>query len=261
MYRVGAVEKFIYKLRTEHPLVIPQLDPDRYNSKSGTIWLKQAQEVGLSLIAFGGSMTDYRSSQELLDIALKDFDFKIVLYLTSNSGLLKGKAGRTGLYWLQVPNSLNTFYGWDGIISNALNSNIENKEIEPIPTAYVFDDRGDSGTANWVTRSYPVPREKPKISLAIARAAQYLGVRFYIMAGGSGSKNIAPLSHVEELAKNTELFVIPTSGIITPEHSKDLFSAGADAIHVGNLLQRSGGFKTLNEMVKISKLYPGRNFL
>ena len=85
-------------------------------------------------------------------------------------------------------------------------------------------------------------------------------MRFYIMAGGSGSKNIPPLSHVEEIAKNTELFVIPTSGIITAEHAKDLFSVGADAIHVGNLLQRNGGFKVLNEMVKMSKLYRWTEF-
>ena len=156
------VEKFIYKLRAEHPLVIPQLDPDRYDSKGGAAWLKHAQEAGVSLIAFGGSMMDYRHSQELLDIALKDYDFKVLLYLTSNSGSLKGKVGRSGIYWLQVPNSLNTFYCWDGVISNALNLNMQNKELEPIPTAYVFDDRGDIGTANWVTRSYPVPREKPQ---------------------------------------------------------------------------------------------------
>lgn len=261
MYRIGAVERSVYKLRAEHPLVIPQLDPDRYDHKGGNLWLKQAKEAGASLIAFGGSTMDYGHAQDMLNMALKDYDFKILLYLTSNSGSLKGKSGRTGLYWFQVPNSLNTFYWWDGVISNALNFNIENKELEPIPTAYVFDDRGDMGTANWVTRSYPVPREKPKISLAIAKAAQYLGIRFYIMAGGSGSRNIAPLSHVEELAKNTDLFVIPTSGIVTTDHVKDLFSAGADAVHVGNLLQRNGGFKILSEMIKTSAFYPGRNFI
>lgn len=261
MYRIGEVEKFIYKLRAEHPIVIPQLDPDRYDLKNGTVWLDQAEEVGSPVIAFGGSLMDSGHAQELLDVALKDYDFKILLYLTSNSGSLKGKAGRTGLYWFQVPHALNTFYGWDGIISNSLNSNIESKELEPIPTVYVFDDRGDKGTANWVTRNYPVPREKPKVSLAIAKAAQYLGMRFYIMAGGSGSANIAPLSHVEELARKTELFVIPTSGITTVQHARDLFSAGADAVHIGNMLQRKDGFKVLNEIIKASKLYPGRKFL
>ena len=104
-------------------------------------------------------------------------------------------------------------------------------------------------------------REKPKISLATAKAAEYLGMRIYIMAGGSGSSNIAPLSHVEEVSKHTNMFVIPTSGIKTLEHTEDLFSAGADAVHIGNLLQRKGGFEILKEMVKASKFYPGRDFL
>lgn len=259
MHNIGPVEKEIYKLREEHPIVIPQIDPDKHSTESSQKWFKEVQDAGIRLIAIGGSTADHAHAQELLDMAVKDYDFIIALYLTANAGSLKGKRGKTAIYWMQIPNSQNTFYGWDGLVSNSLQ--IEKCQLEPIPTIYVFDERSFVGTANWITRSYPIPKEKPEISLAIAKAAQYLGIRFYIMAGGSGSGTPPSTSHIEKLTQKTDMFVIPTSGINTPDHAKEIFAAGADAIHVGNRLEKQGGFEALKAMVKESKLYPGKKFL
>ena len=106
MYNIGEVERHLYKLRSEHPVIIPQLDPDRYTSKSAGDWFKQVEANNLSVIAFGGSIMDSRHAQEILNIALKDFDFKVLMYLTGNSGAIKGLKNRVGLYWMQVPNAL-----------------------------------------------------------------------------------------------------------------------------------------------------------
>lgn len=259
MYPIGPIEKTIYKLRAEHPLVIPQLDPDNYDLKGAKQWFEQVKECDIKFIAMGGSMIDAIHTQNVLNMAIKNYDFIVALYLTSNSGVINGFKGRTAVYWMQIPNSQNTFYGWDGLISNSLQ--VEKHGLEPIPTIYVFDDRDFVGTANWVARGYPIPREKPEISLAVAKAAEYLGIRFYIMAGGSGSTKPPSVKHVEKLAKGSQLFVIPTSGINTATDAKELFAVGADAIHIGNKLETANGFKELKEIVKISKLYPGRNFL
>jgi len=259
MYHIGNVEKRIYELRKDHPLVIPQLDPDKHTKESARKWFDEVEKAGISFIVIGGSTLDPFQAQELLNIALKDYNFIAALYLGNNLSAIKGEKDRTAVYWMQIPNSLNTLYGWDGLISNSLN--LERCELEPIPSVYVFDDRNSVGTANWISRSHSIPREKPEISLAIAKAAQYLGIRFYIMAGGSGSTNPPPLSHIEKLSKQSKLFVIPTSGINTAEHAKEMFAAGADAIHIGNRLEKEGGFEVLNEMVKMSKLYPGKSFL
>jgi phosphoglycerol geranylgeranyltransferase len=259
MLQIGKVEKVIYELREEHPLVIPQLDPDKNTVEQGNKWFRQVKDIGIKLIAVGGSTIDAVNTQRLLDMAVNDYNFLVLLYLTANINAIKGKAGRTAAYWMQVPNALNTLYNWDGLISNSMQ--MEKNELEALPTVYVFDDRGSVGTANWITRSNPIPKDKPELSLAVAKAAQFLGIRFYVMAGGSGSASPPPTSHIERLAEHTQLFVIPTSGINTVANAKALFAAGADAIHVGNRLEQDGGFKELDGMYAAAKEYPGRKFL
>ena len=133
-------------------------------------------------------------------------------------------------------------------------------KFEPIPTAYIFDERDSVGTANWLARAVPIPREKPYISLSVALAAQFSGLRFYVMAGGSGSKLPPPTEHIKLLSKKTNLFLIPTSGIRTVAQVEECYEAGADAIHVGNLIEEKGGLEVLGRMVKASKKYSGKKF-
>ena len=194
MYNIGEIEREIYRLRSMHPLIIPQIDPDKYTKDNAKIWFENVKSNDISIIAMGGSMVDNVKVQELLNLAVADYDFKILLYLTNNTGSVKGIKGKTALYWTQVPYSTNTFYTWDGLVSNSLN--VSKNNLEPLPTVYVFDERESRGTANWITRSTPIPRTKPEISLAVAKAAEYLGNRFYIMAGGSGSKNPPSFSNL-----------------------------------------------------------------
>jgi hypothetical protein len=39
-----------------------------------------------------------------------------------------------------------------------------------------------------------------------------------------------------------------------------MFEAGADAIHVGNILESKGGLAIVESMIVASKKYPGRTF-
>ncbi len=257
---VGKVEKKIYSLREEHPLVIPQLDPERVGADSFHKVLQQISDIGLNHIAIGSSLVAPLFFQQMIDFAVQDFDFSVVTYPTNSAVFfLKGARERTAVYWMSVLNAENPFYLRDVLIMNS--SVISDSEFEPIPTAYVFDDRGTLKTANWLARSNPVPHDKPDISLAIALSAQYLGMRFYIMAGGSNSGLIPPVSHLDLLAKKTNLFLIPTSGIATVAHAETMFQHNADAIHVGTVLEKANGMKVLKKMVGVAKKYPGKQFL
>ena len=257
--KIGMVEKTIYRLRKQHPLVIPQIDPDKNNLEKANSWFRDVRDVGLKVIVIGGSTINILDMQKLLDIAVNDFDFQVLTYLSGNVASLNGISNKTAMYWMQVPNALNTFYSWDGLVTNSLY--VERNKWEVIPTAYVFDDRGYKGTSSWITRSNLIPESKPELSLAVAKAAEFLGIRFYIMAGGSGSPKPPPVSHISTLIKNSNLFVIPTSGITDVIQVSRIFEAGADAIHVGNRLERKDRKEILKEMVKLSEKFSGREFI
>ncbi len=256
---IGHVEKRIYDIRKEHPLVIPQIDPDKFSEEKFAGILKSMREMGVQHIAIGGTIVDVMAMQRFLDVAVKDFDFTVALYLTNNGiGHIRGVKGKAAVYWMTTLNSDNLFYLRDMLIMTALH--IRRNELEPIPTTYVFDDRHSGSSANWLTRPTLVPRENPDISLSLALTAQYSGSRFYIMGGGSNSKLPPPLDHVEAVSKNTSMFLIPTSGIVNPKHVDELFKAGADAVHVGAAMEKENGVEILKKMIKVSEKYPGKTF-
>ncbi len=258
--KIGPIEKKIYKLRAEHPLVIPQIDPEEYSESHLHLVLKEIQELNISHIAIGGSIINAAQMQNVIKIATKDFDFTTVSYITNNSlGLLRGIKDKTAAYWMSVLNAENIFFLRDNLILNAIP--MSKKNFELLPTAYVFDERGVVGSSNWLARSFPIPRKKPELSLAMALAAQYLGMRFYIMAGGSGAMLPPPLDHIGLIKRNTDLFLIPTSGIKKIEQAKKLFAQGADAVHLGNLIETEKGLRILRGIVKISRKYDGKYFL
>lgn len=256
---IGPVEKSIYKTRQEHPIVIPQFDPSNFTLESVKGLFSEIKDIGIEHIAIGGSILDMDTYKSMVDMAVNDYDLSAILYITTSGfGRLVGVAGKTAVYWMSVWNAENEFFSRDALTMNSIA--VKQHKFETIPTVYVFDDRGETKTSAWLTRATPVPRDKPYISLSIALAAEYCGFRFYIMAGGSGSKVAPPEEHIELLSEKSNLFLIPTSGIRTLEDAKNMFNAGADAIQVGNLLETDGGIKILKEMVKASLSYPGKNF-
>jgi phosphoglycerol geranylgeranyltransferase len=257
---LGKVEKKIYKMREEHPLVIPQVDPENKTPDELISLFNDIRALNLDHIAIGGSILDPVLLQDAINLAVRDYDFSVVTYLSNSSvAMIKGIKGKTAVYWMLVVNAENPFYFRDNLIMSSIS--ISRKNLETIPTAYVFDDRGSVRTADWLTRAIAVPREKPDISLSIALASQFSGMRFYIMAGGSGASSAPPISHIKLISEKTNLFLIPTSGIRTVVDARNIFGAGADAIHIGRLLEDKGGIKLLTKIVKESKRYAGKEFL
>jgi len=257
MLRLGKVEKTIYELREKNPVIIPQVDPDKQPLDESIKMLKKLESYGVKHIAVGSSLIDPISIQGLFDVIIKDFDFTFTTYISNTSSfLLKGKSGRSAIYWATIFNATNLFYLRDSLIMGA--PLIKTDFLEPIPTAYVFDERNSRGTANWLAQANPIPNNKPEISLATALACEYLGIRFYIMAGGSGSFLPPPESHVRLIKDKTNLFVIPTSGIKNISHVKSLLEAGADALHIGSMIETKEGLAEFEKIFSLSKKYPGK---
>jgi phosphoglycerol geranylgeranyltransferase len=260
MFKIGSVEKRIYSIREEAPLIIPQLDPEKQSIESSLKICDFLEGLGVQHIALGSSLVNPDSLQRLVDVIMADYDFSITTYVSNTSSfLLKGKKDRLAIYWASVFNAQNMFFLRDSLVLGSLM--IDLNFIEPIPTAYVFDDRGSKGTANWLSQPNVIPLDKPEISLSNALACQYLGMRFYIMAGGSNSLLPPSVNHVSLLKNKTDLFLIPTSGIKTKNVVLDLLGAGADALHIGTLIESPNGLEKFGKIFNLSKKFPGKKFI
>jgi phosphoglycerol geranylgeranyltransferase len=243
----GPVESKIYSERAKHPLVIPQIDPDAFNISDLELLMKNIKELDIKIIAIGGSVFYPDKFQQAIDLAAKKYEFYTLVYPAYSSMGLKGTDKKTAMYWIRILNATNDYYKNDFANFNSIY--LKGTNFEPLPTAYVFDDRGSIGTGEWISRAVPVPRNKPVISLTLALGAQYSGTRFLILGGGSGASLPPPEEHVKLIKDKTNLFLMPTSGIKKLEQAKIIFQAGADAIHVSSLLESKEGFKEFTKMV------------
>jgi geranylgeranylglyceryl phosphate synthase family protein len=247
-FNIGPVESAVYKEREKHPLVIPQVDPDAFDEPQLDKLLKDIKELGINVISVGGSVFYPDKFQKAIDLAAKKYDFTTLVYPAYSSMGLRGVSNKTAMYWIRILNAANEFYRDDFANFNAIH--LKGSQFEPIPTAYIFDDRGTVGSGEWMARAFPVPRHKPSLSLLLALGAQYSGTRFLILGGGSGAQLPPPEEHVKLIKDKTNLFLLPTSGIRSVDHAKKMFESGADGIHISKLLESKEGFTEFTNIVK-----------
>ena len=111
MLKPGPIEQKIYSLRGEYPIIIPQVDPDKFTKEEIIKKFKEIQSVGLDHIAIGGSIVNSMKMQQAIEVASKDFGFTITTYMTNNFvGTNKGVERKISVYWMTLFNSENLFF-------------------------------------------------------------------------------------------------------------------------------------------------------
>ncbi len=113
--------------------------------------------------------------------------------------------------------------------------------LETIPLGYVTV--GEGGTVSVVGRACPIPRDKPELAVAHALAAQYFGMRFVYLEGGSGVKQPVPKAMIQMVKCALEIPLIVGGGIRTAEQAKNIVGAGADAVVTGTITEEKGNLK------------------
>ncbi|MEI6122080.1 MAG: geranylgeranylglyceryl/heptaprenylglyceryl phosphate synthase [Bacteroidota bacterium] len=111
--------------------------------------------------------------------------------------------------------------------------------LEVIPTGYMLIESGKTTTALYMTNSLPIPADKDDIAVCTAIAGEMLGLKLIYMDAGSGAQNHISFSMIEKVKKNISIPLIIGGGIRSALLVKDIFSAGADMIVVGNAIEKN----------------------
>ncbi|MEM2146045.1 MAG: geranylgeranylglyceryl/heptaprenylglyceryl phosphate synthase, partial [Candidatus Jordarchaeaceae archaeon] len=90
-----------------------------------------------------------------------------------------------------------------------------------------------------IGKANPIPYDKPELSAAHALAAQYLGMRFVYLEGGSGVKRPIPTEMVKTVKSIVNVPLIVGGGIKTGNQTKELVSAGADIIVTSTVFEKA----------------------
>lgn len=119
--------------------------------------------------------------------------------------------------------------------------------LETISTGYMLIESGRLTSAEFMSDTRPIPRDKPDIAKATALAAEYLGMRMLYLEAGSGAEQPVSVEMISAVADYASLPIITGGGIRTPAQARERVEAGASFIVTGNILEQGADGKLLRE--------------
>ncbi len=123
-------------------------------------------------------------------------------------------------------------------------------KMETISTAYLLIESGQTTAAQFMSGSFPLPRNKPDLVVAHALAAQYLGFKLIYLEAGSGAELSVPAEIITAVSQISNIPVIVGGGIRTPQEARDKVKAGASFVVTGNIIEDTADLNLLTDFSK-----------
>jgi len=209
------------------------LDPDKCGQGENLKgFIKNCEENGVDLFLVGGSLISGEGIRATVK-EVKYYSNLPVLLFPSHPTQICDLAD--GILFLSlISGRQSEFLIGHHVVAAPL---LARTNLEVIPTGYMLIDGGRMTTANYMSSSLPIPRDKTDIAVATALAGAYLGMKLIYMDAGSGAQHHIPLDMVKSVKRNISVPLVVGGGIRTAEQARAICAAGADIVVIGNLLE------------------------
>jgi putative glycerol-1-phosphate prenyltransferase len=214
-------------------LLIPLADPDKIHGEKARHLGLLAQKADLPLILVGGSLLTHGTAEETIREIKTRFKGKVILF---PGHAIQVSAQADGILLLSLISGRNPEFliGQHVVAAPSL----AQSEMEIIPTGYLLIRGGNDSSAAYMTQTAPIPADKPDIAACTALAGQMLGLRCIYLEAGSGA--LFPVSEhmIQKVKSAIQIPLIAGGGIQTGNDVIKAWKAGADAVVVGNILEK-----------------------
>lgn len=208
------------------------LDPDPLKNTDETLvqMATLVEKAGGDAIMIGGS-TIFGNIDQTVKAISDAVEIPTILF----PGNLNGVSGNAdAMFFMSLLNSTNPYWI---IGAQALSAaNVKMLGIETIPMAYLLIAPGK--TAAWVGDAKVFPRDKPKIPLMYALAAELLGFKLVYLEAGSGAEGGGvPPEMIKTVSQYVQIPVVAGGGFNDEISVVKGVEAGASIIVQGTYLE------------------------
>jgi phosphoglycerol geranylgeranyltransferase len=222
------------------------LDPDRLPLEQVERTIFSARENGVDVFFVGGTLLISKNFDEFVQ-RTKAAAGEVPVILFPGSVFQVSRHADAILY-LSVISGRNPAYLIDNQVLAA--PVVWQLQLEAISCGYLLIESGQMTSAEFMSNSRPIPRNKPDLALAHALAAQYLGFKLVYLEAGSGAQLSVPEEMIMAVSKTISIPVIVGGGIRTPEMAQKKVEAGASLVVIGNHFEDPQNFSRIKEFAK-----------
>ena len=192
------------------------IDPDKISENNLSRFLSLAEEAGVDGFLLGGSLLLSGDLKSVIKRIKEESQIPIIIFPGSVSQVLPEA---DALLYISLISGRNA----DHIIGNHVLAApmIKKSGIEPISTGYILVESGKVTTAEYMSGSKPIPRNKPEIAVATALAAEFMGMKMVYLEGGSGAELTVPNEMVKYVSSQCSIPVIVGGGIRDPKTANE----------------------------------------
>lgn len=234
----GRVEKYLLnKIHKDGAVHFTLLDPEEFSPETAAKTVREVESCGTAAVMVGGStIVSTPHLDDVVKAVKKAVKIPIILFPNNVTGISKYA---DAIWFMSLLNSSDPYFITGAQILGA--PIIRKFGLETIPLGYVTV--GEGGAVSVVGRACPIPYDKPRLAVAHALAAQYFGMHFFYLEGGSGVKQPVPNDMIRMVKSTVDIPLIVGGGIRTGEQARNVVSAGADAVVTGTITEEEGNLK------------------
>ncbi len=208
------------------------LDPDKSNRDQLPSFVREATEAGVDGFLVGGSLMLTDEFEEHLRTIKQNTTVPVVIFPGS---LMQVSSIADAILFLVLISGRNP----EHLIGSQVVAApiVQRSGLEAISTGYMLIEAGNTTSAEFMSNTKPIPRDKPDIALAHALAAEIIGMKFVYLDAGSGALSSVPEEMLRLIARRCSLPIIVGGGIRTPEEARKKVEAGASFVVTGTVTE------------------------
>ena len=221
------------------------LDPDKNDLESLPSFVREATEAGADGFLVGGSLMLTNVFEDHLRTIKQNTSVPVIIFPGS---IMQVSPLADAILFLVLISGRNPDY----LIGNQVIAApiVRRSGLEALSTGYMLIEAGNTTSAEFMSNTKPIPRDKPDIALAHALAAELIGMKLVYMDAGSGARESVSDDMLRTISKRCSLPIIVGGGIRTPEDARKKVEAGASFVVTGTITELNNHSSFIREFAE-----------